>query len=237
MKEIAQRYPGKVRFVSENWGDSKLAEKYGIKRYPVVFVNEVLVAKPDDFGWGGEKGRYKPWTNPANHEKFRNDLVRMIEVAFRDQTELARQFEVKPGAGEIATLPNFSAQDLQSNEITPAMLSGKVVIVEFWATWCPPCRSTLNWLGELKRRYGDKLVVVAISVESEEADVREFAKTIDPSVRLSLGSEALVSSFGNITAVPTMYVFDQHGKVAGIFYGATNDLHPRAEGILESLIK
>lgn len=237
MKEVAQRYAGKVHFVSENWGDSKLAEKYGIKRYPVVFVNEVLVAKPDDFGWGGEKGRYKPWAHPANHEKFRNDLVRMIEVAFRDQTELVRQFEVKPGAGEIATLPDFNAPDLQNQNITPAILSGKVVIVEFWATWCPPCRSTLHWLGKLKQRYGDKLVVLAISVESEESDVREFAKTIDPSVRLSLGSEALVSSFGNITAVPTMYVFDQHGKVAGIFYGATEDLHPRAERILGSLIK
>ena len=237
MKEVAQRHAGKVRFVSENWGDSKLAEKYGIKRYPVVFVNEVLVAKPDDFGWGGEKGRYKPWANPANHEKFRNDLERMIEVAFRDQKELARQFEVTPGAGEIATLPNFSAQDLHNQNITTEMLSGKVVIVEFWATWCPPCRSTLNWLGKLKQRYGEKLVVLAISVESEEADVREYAKTIDPSVRLSLGSEALVSSFGSITAVPTMYVFDQQGKVAGIFYGAPENLHTKAEGTLGSLIK
>lgn len=237
MKEVAQRHPGKVRFVSENWGDSKLAERYGIKRYPVVFVNEVLVAKPDDFGWGGEKGRYKPWANPANHEKFRNDLERMIAVAFRDQTELARQFEVKPGAGEISALPNFSAQDLQGKSLTPAMLSGKVVIVEFWATWCPPCRSTLDWLGELKHRYRDKLTVLAISVESEEADVREFGKTIDPAVSLSLGSEALISSFGNITAVPTMYVFDQQGKVVGIFYGATDDLHGKTEGILGSLIK
>ena len=80
-------------------------------------------------------------------------------------------------------------------------------------------------------------MVVAISVESEEADVREFGKTIDPSVRLSLGSETLVSSFGNITAVPTMYVFDQNGKVAGIFYGAPADLHGKAEGVLGSLFK
>src|SRR4029453_4969889 len=120
--------------------------------------------------WGGEKGRYKPWTNPVNHEKFRNDLERMIDVAFRDQTELARQFEVKPGARENAPLPNFSAQDLQNQNITPAMLAGKVVIVEFWATWCPPCRSTLNWLGELKHLYGDKPLGAPLSVGLGEGE-------------------------------------------------------------------
>jgi thiol-disulfide isomerase/thioredoxin len=237
MKEVAQSYPGRVRFVSENWGDSKLAQRYGVKRYPVVFVDEVLVAKPDDFGWSGEKGRYKPWRDPANHEKFRRDLVRMIELAFRDRKELSRQFEVKPDAGEITALPNFTLQDLQGQSITPDTLSGKVVAVEFWATWCPPCRPTLNWLSEVKRRYGDKVTVLAVAVESEEAEVRKLAESLDPSVKVALGSDALIASFGDITSVPTMFVFDQRGKVASVFYGATEDLHDKAGRVFASLLK
>lgn len=236
MKEVAQRYDGKVRFVSENWGDSKLAERYGIKRYPVVFVNEVLVAKPDDFGWGGDKGRYKPWNNPSNHEKFRNDLVRMIELAFRDQKELARQFEVRPDVGELAALPNFSLENLQGQNMSASDLSGRVVMIEFWASWCPPCRSTLNWLGEVKQRYGDKLSIIAVTVESDEADVREISKTIDPSIHVTLGSDPLLSSFGNIVSVPTLYIFDQQGKVASVYYGATEDLHDKAGKTLRMLL-
>jgi thiol-disulfide isomerase/thioredoxin len=237
MKEVAARYPGKVRFVSEDWGDSELAARYGIKRYPVVFVDEVLVAKPDDFGWGGAKGRYKPWRDPASHEKFRKDLVRMIELAGRDRRELARRFEVKADAGEIAALPDFTAQGLDGQPITQASLAGQVVVVEFWATWCPPCRSTLNWMAEVKRRYGSRLTVLAVSVESEEAEVREFARALDPSIKFALGTEALVTSFGDITSVPTMYVFDQQGKAAAVFYGAPADLHKKAGRVFEALLK
>lgn len=237
MKEVAQSYQGKVRFVSENWGDSKLAERYGVKRYPVVFVDEVLVAKPDDFGWAGQKGRYKPWSNPANHEKFKKDLVRMIELAFRDRKELARQFEVKADSVEITALPDFSVPDLQGQAITPAALSGQVVVVEFWATWCGPCSTTLDWLTNIKRRYGDRVTVLAIAVESEEAEVRKLAQSFDPSVKVALGSDAAMMAFGDITSVPTMFVFDQQGKVASVFYGATEDLHDKAARVFESLLR
>ncbi|HJQ68384.1 MAG TPA: TlpA disulfide reductase family protein [Blastocatellia bacterium] len=237
MKEVAAKYPGKVRFVSEDWGNSELAARYGIKRYPVVFVDEVLVAKPDDFGWGGAKGRYKPWRDPANHEKFRKDLVRMIELARRDRRELVERFEVKADSVEIAALPDFTAQGLDGQEITPSSLAGQVVVVEFWATWCPPCRSTLNWMADLKRRYGSRLTVIAVSVESEEAEVRKLVGSLDPSIKFALGSDALVTSFGDITSVPTMFIFDQQGKAAAVFYGAPADLHKKAGRVFESLLK
>ena len=78
MQEVAAKYPGKVTFVSENFGGSKLADQFGVKGYPAVFVDGVLVAAPREFGFFGEvegAGRYAPWRNAANQAKFKDDLV------------------------------------------------------------------------------------------------------------------------------------------------------------------
>ncbi|MEP7342878.1 MAG: TlpA disulfide reductase family protein [Acidobacteriota bacterium] len=239
IKEVVQNYKGKAKFVSENWGNSRLAERYGIKKYPVVFVEEVLVAKPEDFGgWGQPTGKYAPWKESASHEKFKQDVARMIDLTMRDRAKAAKVIQTQTESiAEITALPNLSAQDLQGQHIESASLSGKVVVVEFWATWCAPCRSTLNWLSELKQQHGDKLEVLAIAVESDEAEVRKLAQALNLSARVLMGTEAMAASFGTINSVPTMFVFDRQGKTATIFYGAPEDLHPKAERLLKSILQ
>ena len=69
--------------MSENFGSSKLADRYGVKGYPAVFVDDVLVAVPRDFGYFGEvegTGRYAPWKNADNQAKFKADLTSMIDL-------------------------------------------------------------------------------------------------------------------------------------------------------------
>ena len=80
---MAAKFPGQVNFVSENFGASKLAERFGVKGYPAVFVDDVLVASPREFGYFGEvegTGRYAPWRNAASQAKFRDDLARMVKL-------------------------------------------------------------------------------------------------------------------------------------------------------------
>lgn len=240
---VAAKFPGQVTFVSENFGASKLADQYGVKGFPAVFVDDVLVACPRDFGYFGEvegTGRYAPWRNADNQTKFTTDLTRMVELILAGKKEVVarEQAETASRAKEIASLPKFTLTDLSGRTLTAEQLSGRVVLVEFWATWCPPCRSTLAWLGELQHKYGSKLAIVALAVESPEQKVRSTAGSLDAaSLRWALTDATTAQAFGDITAVPTMFLFDRSGRTARVFYGASPNLHEEAGSTLDSLLK
>ena len=237
-----QEFNGKARFVSENYGDSKLAKRFGVTRYPAIFVNDVLVATPNDFGFygkgaGKEGGRYAPLKSAESHQKFRSDLKNMIDLLLAGRTADARAKAAHADSAEIATLPALNVLDLNGKVVNSRDFAGRVVLVEFWATWCPPCRSTLQWLGNVKKQYGDRIVVAAISVESEEAAVLKLTKELDLPITWVAGSPALARKFGDIAAVPTLFVFDREGKTAAVYYGAPPTLHANAEATVASLLK
>ena len=239
---VAAKYPGRVTFVSENFGASRLADRYGVKGYPAVFVDEVLVASPRDFGYFGEvegTGRYAPWRNADSQARFKADLTRMIDLILAGKQDVvSREHAGTSGTfNGIAALPKFALTDLSGRPLTVAQLSGRVVLVEFWATWCPPCRSTLEWLGELKHKYGDNIAIMALAVESPEDKIRSTANSLSPDLDWAVADAATARAFGDITAVPTMFVFDRSGKTARVLYGAPPDLHEQAGKILDALIK
>jgi thiol-disulfide isomerase/thioredoxin len=232
---------GRARFVEANYGESSLAKHLGVTRYPAIFVDDVLVATPNDFGFygkgEGEGGRYAPLRSAAAHERFRADLKRMIELLLAGRKDAARAQAAPASAPGLAAFPGVTLTDLEGRSLTRADLAGRVVLVEFWATWCPPCRGTLQWLGSLKRRYGDRLAVVAIAVESEEARVRKLATELNLPVSWVMGKPEVARAFGDVSAVPTLHLFDAEGRSAATFFGAPPDLHPNAESRIASLLK
>ncbi len=237
---MAREFGGKVKFVSENYGESKLAKRFGVTRYPAIFVDDVLVATPNDFGFYGkadaQTGRYAPLKSAASHERFRSDLKRMIELLLAGRKDAARARAAPRETAGVGSLPKVTITDLDGKALSRADLAGRVVLVEFWATWCPPCRGTLTWLGELKKRYGKQLAVLAIAVESEEPKVRKLVSDLKLPLTWALGTPDLARAFGDISAVPTLFVFDQSGRSAGAFYGAPPNLHQDAEAMLAGLI-
>jgi thiol-disulfide isomerase/thioredoxin len=240
VQEVSANYAGKVTFVNENFGASKLADRFGVKGYPAVFVDDVLVACPRDFGYFRDDigaGRYAPWQNADNQAKFKADVSRMIDLILAGKKDLVRRESVARSAAlsEIGALPEFALKDLAGQPLTAEQLSGRVVLVEFWATWCPPCRSTLDWLGELKRQYGDKVAILALAVESPEDQIRSAAVSLNPALRVAITDAATAQAFGNITSVPTMFLFDRSGKTARVIYGAPPDLHVRLAEVLAKL--
>jgi thiol-disulfide isomerase/thioredoxin len=241
-QSVVQGFDGRARFVSENYGDSKLAKQFGVTRYPAIFVDDVLVATPNDFGFygkdeKGEGGRYAPLKSPAAHDRFRGDLTRMIELLLAGRKSDARAVAAPGRSPEAAAYPAVSLTDLEGKTIRPEDLKGKVVLVELWATWCPPCRGTLGWLGKLKQRFGDKVAVVAIAVESPEDKVRKLAGELKLPLTWVMGKPDLVRAFGDVSAIPTLLVFDRNGKAAGAFFGAPPTLHADAETKLAALIR
>lgn len=244
-ESVVHEFGGKVRFVVENYGSSELARRFGLAGYPVVFVDDVLVAKPKDFGFFGKgqgsgAGRYSPWKEPRSHELFRTDLKKMVEFALAGNRQ-AIQKSVEEGEAnqspEVLSLPKIMVTDLAGRTVSGEELAGRVVLVEFWATWCPPCRGTLGWLGKLKERYGDRLVVLALALESDEEEVRKVAKNLNLPLRWAIGNGDLARSFGDIYGFPTLFLFDSSGKRVSVYYGAPPDLHPKAEKALELLFQ
>jgi thiol-disulfide isomerase/thioredoxin len=230
--------------VVENYGESELAERFGVKRYPAFFINDVLVATPKDFGFYGKgegegQGRYTPFVaNAASYERFRTDLTRMIGLILAGQEDAVRREAAASQKEEaIAALPAVTLTDLDGKTLTREDLAGRVVLVEIWATWCPPCRGTLTWLGELKKKHGDQLAVVAIAIESDEADVRKLVGELGLPLVWVMGNPDLIRSLGDVSAVPTLLVFDREGKTAATFFGAPPSLHGEAEAKLASLLR
>ena len=137
---MVQEFGGKVQFVSENYGDSALAKRFGVTRYPAIFVDDVLVATPNDFGFygPGEKeqgGRYAPLKSAEAHQRFRADLRRMIDLLLAGDKDAARAQASPRSATTISTLPVLDVIDLDGKKLRREDLAGKVVLVEMWATW------------------------------------------------------------------------------------------------------
>ena len=242
VQSVAARYPGQVNFVSENFGASKLAERFGVKGYPAVFVDDVLVASPRDFGYFGEvlgSGRYAPWREAASQAKFRADLTRMIDLILAGRKEEVSREHAGDSASlrAVAALPHVALHDLDGKPIAAEDLANRVVLVEFWATWCVPCRSTLQWLGDLKQKYGDRLAILALAVESPEPQVRTAVASLSRDLHWAITDAATAQAFGDITAVPTLFLFDRAGKAQTVRYGAPPGLHEEVTQILDKLIE
>jgi thiol-disulfide isomerase/thioredoxin len=238
---VANEYGGRVRFVVENYGGSELARRYGVRRYPAIFVDDVLVATPKDFGFYGTgegegEGRYAPLKSAESHQRFRADLRRVLELVLAGRGEEAARQAVSDTPEQIASLPARTLTDLDGRPLDLSALRGKVVLVELWATWCPPCRGALRWLAGLAAAQADDLVVVTVAIESDAAAVGEVAREIGGPLRWVLGDPELVRALGDVGGVPTLLVFDRDGRAAGAFFGAPPELHGEVEAKLARLL-
>lgn len=129
-------------------------------------------------------------------------------------------------AGEIGSrLPEFSVKDLRGRQVSSADLQGKVVVVDFWATWCQPCRKEMPGYQQLLDRYGARGFAVAgfkFDTMKDAEDPVVFAAKIGVRYPLAVASSDIKQKFGGIEGLPTTLLYDRQGilrqKIIGFEY-------------------
>ena len=125
-------------------------------------------------------------------------------------------------AADTKAMPAFSLNDIDDTVFDSASLQGKVVIIDFWATWCPPCKKEIPHFIELHEEYKDQgLLVVGISVDEDINALEEFVKDNNVNyISLKMDKEQkIVGLFGGIKGIPTTFIVDREGNIVEKFVG------------------
>jgi|SRR5512138_896325 cytochrome c biogenesis protein CcmG/thiol:disulfide interchange protein DsbE len=126
---------------------------------------------------------------------------------------------VQRGAGTPA--PALSLPDVRGTPHDLAALRGKVVAVNFWATWCVPCLAEMPELADVWRRYRDRCFeLLGVAEESDRADVERMAETLPYPILLD--ERAKVATDWKVPGYPFTFLVDAHGKVARVFQGSVS---------------
>ena len=126
--------------------------------------------------------------------------------------------------GKLQAAPSWELKDLEGKTVKLADFKGKVVLLNFWATWCPPCRQEIPDLVALQNQYRDKgLVVIGISLDEKgPAPVKAFVNRMKINYPVVMGDQKTAAAYGGIEAIPTTFYIDRAGNVAGVHQGGAD---------------
>jgi peroxiredoxin len=127
---------------------------------------------------------------------------------------------LKPGR-ERNRAPNFSLKDANGKTVQLADYRGKVVLLNFWATWCEPCKIEIPWFVEFERRHkGQGFAVVGVSMDEDGWQaVKPFISDLGINYRILLGDDSVSQLYGGVEALPTSFLIDRDGKIAATHVG------------------
>ncbi|MEQ1883345.1 MAG: TlpA disulfide reductase family protein, partial [Burkholderiales bacterium] len=101
-----------------------------------------------------------------------------------------------------------------------ADLRGKVVYVDFWASWCVPCRASFPWMNDMKAKYGDKgLVIIAINLDKEREMAKKFLAKLPAQFTIAYDPDWTVAGQYKVSGVPSSYLIDRSGKMRSTHLG------------------
>jgi thiol-disulfide isomerase/thioredoxin len=97
----------------------------------------------------------------------------------------------------------------------------KVVLLNFWATWCGPCKIEIPWFKELEQDYKDRgFAVLGVSMDEDGWDaVKPFVKDLGVNYRILLGTDIVAQMYGGVNALPTSFLIDRQGRIASVHLG------------------
>jgi peroxiredoxin len=127
------------------------------------------------------------------------------------------------GAGKLRgkEAPDFSLASLDGKTLKLSDFHGKAVLLNFWATWCEPCKIEMPWFVDLQKKYGAQgFQVLGVAMDdSSPSDIAEFAKKMGVNYPIVIGKEAVGDQYGGIPYLPSTFYIDRDGKVVDRVFG------------------
>lgn len=120
-------------------------------------------------------------------------------------------------AGEVKgkTAPDFSLDTLEGQSVKLSDYRGKAVLLNFWATWCGPCKVEMPWFVDLQKQYGSQgLQIIGVAMDDSGRDaIDKFAKEMGVNYVILQGKEAVGDAYGGVLGLPTTFFIDRNGKI------------------------
>jgi len=143
-----------------------------------------------------------------------------------------------PAAPASAPAPDFSLPARAGGDVSLASLRGQVVLVNFWATWCGPCRKEMPLLEQIYQRYkGLGFTLLAVNVEEDSGGADQWLRDTPVSFPVLFDRDNRVSKLYQVTAMPSTVIIDRKGQVRFIHYGYTPGTENEYQDQVRSLIR
>ena len=120
--------------------------------------------------------------------------------------------------------PEFELKDADGKTVRLSDYKGKVVLLDFWATWCGPCKIEIPWFKDFERDNKDKgFAVLGVSMDQDGWDVvNPFAHQLGINYRIVMGDDEIAALYGGVEALPTTFLIDREGRIASVHVGLTS---------------
>ncbi len=129
----------------------------------------------------------------------------------------------RPNAKQHPDAPDFTLTQLDGKPLQLSSLRGKVVLLDFWATWCDPCREEIPHFVELQQKYGTQgLQIIGVSMDDSIAPVRPFAEKFKINYPVVMGNAQTGELYGGVLGLPIAFMIGRDGRIYGKHIGATD---------------
>ena len=142
-------------------------------------------------------------------------------ITRKRQAEARRTGALVPGQVIGVQAPEFKLTSLDGKPLRLSDLRGKTVVLNFWATWCPPCKVELPWLVDLQKEYGPQgLQIVGISEdEGSKEKVAAFVKEMNLNYTVAVDDDSVYAKYGDVQDLPTTFYINRDGKIVEFAMG------------------
>ena len=136
-----------------------------------------------------------------------------------------------------AAAPPFALPTTTGETVSLAPLRGRVVYVDFWASWCTPCRRSFPWMNALQARYGQEgLVIIGVNVDKRREDAERFLRDTPASFAIVYDAKGATPAAYDVKAMPSSYLIDRKGNIVAVEEGFHDERRDDVEARIRALL-